>query len=80
MTYYGKDGCGYDHPGDVFAEPEPPPYPAEWTAEQRVSAYWYVHSRGIKVRSTKAWEAILVDAQRTTKRHLEIAPRRAVDE
>lgn len=77
MTRYGDDGCAYDHPGDAVAELDPPPYPAEWNSEQRLSAYWYAHGRGIKVRSEKAWEAILADAERTTGRRREsIVPRR----
>lgn len=75
MTFYGVDGCAYEYPGDAFVEVDPPPYPAEWTAEERVSAYWYAHGREIKVRSTKGWYAVLTDAQRTTRRHLDITPR-----
>ncbi len=70
--HYGPDGCAYDHPGDAFAAPDPPPYPTEWTAEERLSAYWYAHGRGIQVRSTTGWNAVLADAQRTTGRHLDI--------
>lgn len=68
MTYSEMDG---NHPGDAYAVTDPPPYPAEWTPEQRVGAYWYAHSRGIKPRTTDAWNAVLADAQRTADRHHE---------
>ena len=64
---------GYDeyHPyGDGMAANEPPEYPAEWSAEERVSAYWYALNRGIRVRSSNAWESVLVDARRTAGRHV----------
>ncbi len=71
MSYSDLDG---NYPGDAYAAADPPPYPTEWTAEQRVGAYWYTLNRGIKVRSTAHWKSILADAARTSQRHLEIIP------
>jgi hypothetical protein len=81
MTYFDRDGCAYDYPGDAFASADPPPYPTEWTPEERVGAYWYALNYGITVRSTASWKAVLADAQRTAQRHEPLkAARKASDD
>ena len=57
------------YPGDALAADDPPTYPKDWTPEQRISAYWYAHGRGIQVRSTETWHQVLASAQRDTERH-----------
>jgi hypothetical protein len=66
MGHSDMDGT---YPGDAYAAADPPTYPENWTAQQRVGAYWYAHSRGIKPRTTEAWNAVLAGAQRTANRH-----------
>jgi hypothetical protein len=55
-------------PGDFYAY-ETPNYPPEWTRDQRLCAYWFALGHNIKVQSTHAWHAVLVDAERTAERH-----------
>lgn len=69
MTYFGGDGCGYEHPGDAKAAADSPPMPADWTAEERTSAYWYALSKRIELRSTESWRHVLADAKRSASRH-----------
>lgn len=71
--YEYATGAGHHHqpdypPGDMYAL-ETPNYPEDWTATQRLTAYWYALGHGIKVRSTHAWQAVLADAERTADRH-----------
>jgi hypothetical protein len=46
------------YPGDSKAALDPAPYPAQWNAEQRVSAYWHATSLHAVPHTTAGWLAI----------------------
>jgi hypothetical protein len=52
-----------EYPGDSKAAPDPAPYPEHWTAEQRVTAYWYALRQHATPTSGNSWEALLKQAQ-----------------
>jgi hypothetical protein len=60
------------HPGDALAAPDLPPYPADWTSEQRVGAYWAALRMRVTPTSTNSWRAILTQAQKQHQKHTEI--------
>lgn len=46
--------------GDDIAEPDPPPYPREFTPEQRLCAYWTsIQLYGTTPRHTSGWYGML---------------------
>jgi hypothetical protein len=65
---YDNDGCGYEHPGDAIAQPVPPDYPAEFTRDQRLTAYWYAQSHQITVDGINGWYGVLAAAERIAER------------
>lgn len=76
-NYFDNDGCGYEHPGDALAQRDPAEYPADWTPQQRLTAYWYAHGYQITVDSTDSWRGVLIAAERISdRRHNKISPLR----
>jgi hypothetical protein len=69
MTYFDADGCGYETPGDAKAAPEHAAYPEDWTAEERLAAYWYAHRRSITVRNTNEWSGVRTRLEDDAERH-----------
>jgi hypothetical protein len=57
-----------EYHGDTIAEPDHHNYPTEWTAEQRLTAYWFALGHNITASSTHAWHGILNAAQRDSER------------
>lgn len=57
------------YPGDVKAAADPGDYPHEWTAEQRVSAYWYANSLRAMPATTAGWRALADQLERERERH-----------
>ena len=47
---------------------ELPDYPAEWTAEQRVAAYWHALYHTGMPANTRGWETVLSIAGREAER------------
>jgi hypothetical protein len=65
----GIDGKPEHYPGDAKAAADLPDYPAGWTAEQRMTAYWYViRERHTWPATTDNWRTILHLAQRPRAR------------
>lgn len=56
------------YPGDAKAAPDPAPYPADWSPEQRVTAYWYARRFYAVPHTTEGWRALLVQMESHTKR------------
>lgn len=57
------------YPGDLKAAPDLPPYPTEWTTQQRLAAYWHViRERVTWPRATDNWRAVLNQAERKAER------------
>jgi hypothetical protein len=50
--------------GNAKAATDPPPYPHEWTTEQRLTAYWFALNNEAWPAYTSGWPAILQAAQR----------------
>lgn len=46
------------YPGDAKAAPDPAPYPKDWDADRRTSAYWYALTLHAMPHSTSGWEAL----------------------
>lgn len=52
---------------------DPPPYPDEWTCEQRVAAYWHaLHFTGFPGR-TEGWWSVWKNLERERERRKERA-------
>jgi hypothetical protein len=47
---------------------DPPDYPPAWTADQRLTAYWYIVNHHVTVESTSAWQGVLISAEREADR------------
>lgn len=52
------------YPGDAKAAPDPAPYPADWTVEQRTSAYWYAVTLHAMPHTTAGWVGIAKQLER----------------
>lgn len=57
------------YPGDDKAAPDPGPYPREWTAAQRVDAYWHAHRLHAVPTSTAGWHAIMEQLETHREQH-----------
>lgn len=55
--------------GDEKAAPDLPDYPHEWTAQQRVSAYWAAVQLNAVPTSTNSWVAIVQQAEKNRLKH-----------
>lgn len=56
---------GREHyPGDAKTAPDPALYPAGWSADQRVAAYWYAATMHAMPHTTAGWEAIAKQLER----------------
>jgi hypothetical protein len=60
------------YPGDAKAADDLPDYPREWTAEQRVGAYWAALRLNATPTNTNSWYAIVEQAAERHKKHTEI--------
>ena len=52
------------YPGGEKAEEPAPNFPTEFTADHRVTCYWYAHKLKIHPRNSNEWHNILRSAQR----------------
>jgi hypothetical protein len=58
--------------GNAKSAPDPAPYPLEWTAKQRTTAYWFaIRKRHLPSHET-GWIALLDQAEREFEKHRRI--------
>jgi hypothetical protein len=63
-----------EYRSDTITQPDPPDYPAEWTAQQRLTAYWHAVGHDITPNQTNSWHSILNQAEnQADRRHTKIS-------
>lgn len=59
--------------GDLKAAPDPPPYPREWTPQQKVWAYWAAMRISRFPTHSSGWYGICTQAEQMWGRRAQLA-------